>query len=114
MNAPANLGREGGRIGRQLSLLPETPFSAQMPPPATLEAKLLRVLLTGQSLTHIQFLALTGSWRLAAYVLSLRAVGWPIESEDISAQAVGRAAHSIARYWLPQWVLQVAGGLNDD
>jgi len=110
MSAPANLEREGGRIGQQLSLLPEAPFSPRMPPPASVAARALQHLLRGESLTHTGFLAHSGSWRLAAHVRVLREHGWPVETADIAAPSASCPTRHIARYELPQWVLQVMGG----
>ena len=110
MNAPAGSRGDGsGRIGKQLSFLPEPEFSAQTPPPATLAAILLRRLLAGEALTHPDFED-TGSWRLGAHIYVLRELGWPVETEELSAPSPSCPTRTIARYRMPGWVNQVLRG----
>jgi hypothetical protein len=95
-------------VGTQMSLLPEPPFAPAWPQPATLAARLLDILLAGHSQTHPQFEAVTFSWRLAAVVNALRDLGWPIESEDISAPTPECPDRVIARYRLPLRIIAFA------
>lgn len=113
MTAPAHgRGDGGGRIGKQLSFLPEPEFSPQAPPPATLASKLLRRFLSGESLTHRDFEDVTASWRLAAYVHDLRERGWPVETEEIPAPSSECAGRVIARYSMPEWVQETVRGCH--
>ena len=109
MNAPANRGRRAGadKTGRQLSLLPSAAFSPLWPKPSTLGAEALTLLLDGQTLTHPKFEALTGSWRLAAYVRDLRDAGWPIYSVEVHQPQ--NPDRPMACYSLPRWVIAVMG-----
>jgi hypothetical protein len=102
MKTPARLGRKAGvgETGQQLSLLPEPPFSPTWPEHATLAARCLEVLMRGSSLTHPQFEAMSFSWRLAAIVCTLRDLGWPVLSEEISAPTPKCPDRIIARYRL--------------
>ena len=105
MTTPANRGNGTGRQGEQLSLLEQAPFSAQMPKPATLAAKLLSRLLSGESITHQGFERGTNSWRCAAYIHELRELGWPIETIEIGAPSAECPGRCIALYRMPAWVL---------
>lgn len=60
----------------------------------------LRMLMTGQSMTTPDFQAVTGSWRLAAYVRELRALGWPVLSREVSRPIPENPNRHIAAYWL--------------
>jgi hypothetical protein len=106
MTTPANRCSGTGRLGEQLSLLEQAPFSPQLPKPATLAAKLLSRLLDGEELTHRKFEDATRSWRCAAYVLELRELGWPIETVELPAPSAECPSRHIALYRLPEWVRQ--------
>lgn len=70
-----------GAGGKQLSLIPELPFSAQRPKRSTLPAEALERMLSGERLTQPTF-GLT-RWRLSAYIKSLEYLGWAIQRVDI-------------------------------
>ena len=111
MTAPAHSrGDGGGRIGKQLSFLPEPEFCPQAPPHATLADRLLQRLLTGETLTHPDFEGVTGSWRLGAYVHALRELGWPVETVEVSSPSAQCSDRIIARYVMPGWVRDFVGG----
>ncbi len=89
----------------QTSFLPPPPFAPTWPQPGTLAAAALETFLRGEGLTHPQFEAVSFSWRLSAVVLALKALGWPIESDDIAAPTYENPHRTIARYYLPQkWI----------
>lgn len=72
-----------------------------MPTPGTLADKALALLRAGAAIDHPTFEAATGSWRLAAVVFELRALGWPIEATDCPASQTNQgAARHIALYRL--------------
>ena len=87
--------------GGQLSFLPEPPFAPSWPHYGTQASDLLHEFLQGYKRTHPEFEAKTLSWRLAAVVCQLRDLGWPIETEDISAPTPDCPDRIIARYFLP-------------
>lgn len=89
------------RHAAQLSLLPPPPFDPIWPHAGTLAARCLDILMRGGSLTHPQFEAVSFSWRLAAVVYELRDLGWPIESQEISASTPECPDRQIAHYQLP-------------
>lgn len=92
----------------QTSFLPPPPFAPTWPQPGTLAARALDIFLRGESLTHPQFEAVSFSWRLAAIVGALRELGWPVESVDIPAPTFENPNRCIARYRLPDDVIQKA------
>jgi hypothetical protein len=98
--APATSDDEIIASGEQLSLLPETELAPTMPRLGTLAARLLTMLSRGARLTHPEFEALTGSWRLSAVVFELGLLGWQIDSVRINAPTADRPDRPIARYWL--------------
>lgn len=100
MKTPAHLGRRAGACGKQLTLLPEPPFSPVWPQPSTLAMRCLQIFLEGDSLTHPQFEAVSFSWRLAAVVNALRELGWPVISEDIASPTAENPDRIISRYRL--------------
>ena len=110
MKTPARLRRKAGAgdAGEQLTLLPEPPFSPAWPEPATLASRCLEIFMRGASLTHPQFEAISFSWRLAAIVCTLRDLGWPIQSEEISAPTSECPDRVIARYRLPTDIIAQA------
>ena len=65
----------------QMSFLPEPPYNPRWPKENTLAEKALQVLLTGKKVSHPQFEVLTGSWRLAAHIYTLKRLGWPITKD---------------------------------
>jgi hypothetical protein len=95
MRKPANPKQNAGLNSKQLSLLPEPPFSPQWPNPSTLARQVLDILLNGEPLTQITF----GfhSWRLSAHIKELGYLGWPIDRDDVTAPNRKRP---ISKYWL--------------
>ncbi len=95
MKKPANHRQNAGFNKKQLSLLPEPPFSPQWPNPSTLARKVLERLLNGEHLTQITF----GfhSWRLSAHIKELDYLGWPIDRDDVTSPHRERP---ISEYWL--------------
>lgn len=68
------------------------------PTRGTLAHRALALLLDGSALDHPTFEATTGSWRLAAVVFELRALGWPVQSEELPAPTADSASRRIAQY----------------
>lgn len=99
----------------QMSFLPEPDFNPIWPNPNTLPARCLAMLLNGQALTSPEFQAITGSWRLAAVIFTLKCLGWPIVSLEIPAPTKEAPDRYISRYSLPQKAIaQAFGGGHDD
>jgi hypothetical protein len=89
----------------QLSLLPEPPFAPRWPNPKSLPGLTLTRILTGERLNQITFGL--HRWRLAAYIMSLRYMGWPIQSGEVCAPGYGSGG-LIAEYWLPPEIIVAA------
>lgn len=96
-NGPGIIARPDAR---QLSLLPEVEQPPQRPNRGTLADALLAMLARGDKLTHPDFQARTGSWRLAAVAFELGLLGWHVLAERIHAPTPDRPDRSIARYSL--------------
>ncbi len=90
-----------GEAPKQLSFLPPAALAPTWPTRGTLADVALRLMLDGQRLTHPEFERRTGSWRLAAMVFELRALGWPVEVDHVPAPTAEAPARTIARYYLP-------------
>ena len=84
---------------QQETLFPELAPTPLQPSPNTLASCLLALFKAGHALTHPEFEAISGSWRLAAVVLELKQLNWRI--------ADCRIGHTrVKRYWLEagaQW-----------
>jgi hypothetical protein len=104
MRKPANPRQNAGLNNKQLSLLPEPPFSPKWPNPSTLAHQVLTRLLNGEQLTQVSF----GfhSWRLSAHIKELDYLGWPIDREDVSSPNRER---SICEYWLDPEIISKVG-----
>ena len=87
--------------GEQLSFLPEPPFNPTWPTKHTLEDKALALLLAGRAIDHPEFEGDCGSWRLAAVIFNLRALGWPIDTCPTPAPTDKRPGRTVALYRLP-------------
>jgi hypothetical protein len=66
----------------------------------------------GMTLDHPDFENRTQSWRLAAVVFTLRALGWPIESIDIPSPTEENPDRVITLYRLPGKYVAQALALN--
>jgi hypothetical protein len=99
-NAPASNAVEIFARGEQLALIPEIEAAPTMPKAGTLADRLLAMFARGEELTHPDFEARTGSWRLAAVVFELCLLGWRIESTRIGSPALDLSDRRISRYWL--------------
>ncbi|MFM0662975.1 hypothetical protein [Paraburkholderia sediminicola] len=77
-------------------------FSAAWPTTGTFADALLARLLRGQRIAQTDF---EQSWRLTAYVRDLKALGWPIQSEQIKGPEGRR---SISRYFLSRTTIAAA------
>ena len=103
MRKPTNHSRGVGLNNKQLSLLPEPPFSPQWPNPSTLARQVLTRLLDGEHLTQITFGF--NSWRLSAHIKELGYLGWPIDRDDVLTPNRERP---ISKYWLnPEIIAKV-------
>lgn len=87
--------------GEQLSFLPPAPFCPAWPTKHTLEDKALALLMAGRLLDHPEFEGDCGSWRLAAVVFNLRALGWPIDTIPTPSPTDKRPGRTVALYHLP-------------
>lgn len=85
----------------QLSFLPPLPFAPTWPRKHTLEDKALALLLDGRLIDHPEFEGDCGSWRLAAVVFNLRALGWPVDTIAKPAPTETRPGRTVALYRLP-------------
>jgi hypothetical protein len=85
----------------QLSFLPPAPFCPAWPTKHTLEDKALALLMAGRLLDHPEFEGDCGSWRLAAVVFNLRALGWPIDTIPTPSPTDKRPGRTVALYRLP-------------
>jgi hypothetical protein len=111
--APAQANNEIFARGEQLSLLADSPEPMPVAPsPGTLAARMLGMLAAGEALTSPEFEDSTGSWRGAAYVFQLAAMGWLIVVERIPAPAPDRPERWIARYRLDRRQIAIARGLR--
>lgn len=100
-------------IPKQGVLFEPPPFSPTYPSRASLSGVTLALLLTGRSLTHPEFEAITRSWRLGAYIEELRNDhNWPVDTIEIEAPTAHRPDRIIAMYVMPQWVLQEVGAAH--
>lgn len=111
MEAPKNEkpAGQGGQFAEQGTLFEPPPFSPVWPSPATLVARALDMLLTGERVTHPDFQADTRSWRLAACIDVLRKLGWPVLTFDENGQPITGRRRAIAAYQLPAYALQAVG-----
>lgn len=99
MKNPDRLHNESG-LGEQLALLPELEILPVAPSPGTLADALLRMLASGDRLTHPDFEARTGSWRLAAVAFELAALAWPVVVTRIPSPTADCPDRTIGLYWL--------------
>lgn len=90
-----------GADGEQLSFLPSLPFSPTWPKKNTLADRALGMLMNGRMIDHPNFENITQSWRLGAVIFTLRTLGWPIETIEISSPTEQSPDRIIALYHLP-------------
>lgn len=114
MKSPDHLCRgDGAGDGNQGELFDRSGFSPKYPKRTTLKGEALALLLTGRTLTHPEFQSITRSWRLSEPIRALRHdYGWPVVTVEIPAPTSERPDRCIARYHLPQWVLEHVGGAH--
>ena len=98
--APHNLPAAGA-LGQQLSFIDPPPFCPAWPKRNSLADRALKMFLDGRVFDHPDFLEGCGSWRLAAVVFQLRALGWPIDTLEIPAPSEEHPGRTIALYKLP-------------
>lgn len=101
-----------GAYGEQLSFLPPSPFSPTWPQKNTLADRALGMLMDGKHIDHPDFENSTQSWRLSAVILTLRTLGWPIETIDIPSPSEQCPDRVIALYHLPGKYVAEALALN--
>ncbi|HSW69288.1 MAG TPA: hypothetical protein VLI69_03890 [Gammaproteobacteria bacterium] len=93
---------------KQMSFLPVPKFNPKFPSKATLEYRALSLMLRGLKISHLDFQDLTDSWRLAAYVLKLRKLDWPVDDEEISITSEKKPnVRYIKRYFLSSETLKL-------
>ena len=105
MNTPDRRQAMSGEVGEQLALIDPPPFSPQYPQQSSLAFAALKTLLSGKAITHPEFEDETRSWRLGAYVFTLRALGWPVITKEIHSPTPDAPDRVIARYSMPHWVI---------
>lgn len=100
---------------KQISFLPEPMYQPKYPPEASLTAKALRLMLGGAKVAHPDFEALTGSWRLAGYIHSLKKLGWPVKTEHVSIPGgdENMRGRSMVVYYLPDDLLDFIKGVQN-
>lgn len=92
---------------QQFDLIPPPQFAPAWPASHTLPAEVLSRLLTGERLTQPAFG--TNRWRLAAYVQTLKDLGWPVKSAPVHYPGRVRA---IAQYWLEPGAITAARAMR--
>ena len=99
---------------KQLSFLPEPLYNPKYPTENTLAQKALAMLLTANRISHPQFEAATGSWRLAAHVHTLKRLGWPVKTESMGMGAGEDEMRdrSFVLYYLPDDLLDMMKGVQ--
>ena len=105
MKTPDRDQASTGVVGEQLALIDPPPFSPQYPPQSSLASVALKTLLGGKAITHPEFEDETRSWRLGAYVFTLRELGWPVVTQEIHSPTPDAQDRVIARYSMPHWVI---------
>jgi hypothetical protein len=98
--APHNLPAAGA-LGEQLTFIEPPPFCPVWPKRNGLADRALKMFLDGRVFDHPDFIEGCGSWRLAAVVFQLRALGWPIDTIEIPAPSEQHPGRTIALYKLP-------------
>ena len=99
MKAPERRQASAG-AGEQLTLIDPPSFCPTLPKPGSLPYRALQMLASGKMMDHQDFESLTESWRLAAAIFTLPALGWPIETVEISSPTEHCPHRVIALYKL--------------
>ncbi|MBT9492292.1 MAG: hypothetical protein IV107_08050 [Paucibacter sp.] len=105
-NAP-NRANDSGAF-EQLSLLPELEFKPTLPSLHSREWLALGEMLQGKALEQPEWLARTGSWRLAATIKELGYLGWQPVSILVHRHGFKRP---IARYSLGQAFIRLGNAM---
>jgi hypothetical protein len=58
------------------------------------------MMMGGEAIEHRQFDARTGSWRLAAVIFKVKALGWKIDKIEVPSPTAERPGRVIAHYKL--------------
>jgi hypothetical protein len=103
----ANTPHDDTREPVQFELLPPPAFAPAWPAHDTLPAEALKRLLTGERLTQPAFG--TSRWRLAAYIMELKYLGWPVKAAPVHFPGRSRP---IAQYWLDNKAIMAASELR--
>jgi hypothetical protein len=98
--APTTLQADGA-LGEQLTLIDPPPFCPSWPKRNTLADRALKLFLDGRVFDHPDFIEGSGSWRLAAFVFELRALGWPVETIEVPSPSEEHPGRTVALYKLP-------------
>ena len=114
--APHNLPAAGA-LGEQLTFLDPPPFCPSWPKRNTLADRALKLFLDGKVFDHPDFIGACGSWRLAAVVFQLRALGWPVQTIEVPSPSEEHPGRTIALYKLPakyaaEALAMMAGGVK--
>ena len=100
---PATASIFAYEAGEQLPLLPELEPMPQAPKRGTHPYRVLRMLAQGRALTHPDYIEAADSWRLAAYIGTLKKkLGWPVLVAEIPAPCEAAPNRHIAVYSLAQ------------
>ena len=102
MKNPDSRQASSGLVGEQICLFDPPPFNPIYPSHSSLPGKAIVLLMSLPSLTSPEFQVRTKSWRLAAYINSLKNDGWPIVTIEIPF--ADDPSRTIAKYVLPDWV----------
>jgi len=117
MKAPERRQATSG-AGEQLTLIDPPPFCPTLPRRGSLTDRALRMLAAGKLIDHLDFQSKTESWRLAAPICELRALGWPIETIEVPSPTEHCPSRAIALYKLdPKYAphaYQTAGNGSHD
>jgi hypothetical protein len=89
-----------GAFSEQLTFLELPPFCPTWPKRNSLADRALKLLLDGKVFDHPDFLAGSGSWRLAAVVFQLRTLGWPVTTIEVPSPTEQHRGRTIALYKL--------------
>lgn len=111
MKKPHLPSKASGVYGEQLSFLPKPLFCPKWPNPATVTGRVLAEFLRGEWLDHSDLIEGASSWRLAAYVNDLKALGWPVETIDKPAPTPSCHHRKISVYGISTETIALAQDL---